>query len=49
MNRDAPDLTTHPSLLIRLRDLQDRQAWAMFVEVYESIGAWHEWCCRNQI
>jgi len=34
MNRDAPELTTHPSLLIRLRDLQDRQAWAMFVEVY---------------
>jgi len=25
---------TRPSLLIRLRDLQDRQAWAQFVELY---------------
>jgi RNA polymerase sigma-70 factor (ECF subfamily) len=25
---------TRPSLLVRLRDLQDRQAWGQFVEVY---------------
>src|SRR5690349_14036236 len=25
---------TRPSLLVRLRDLQDREAWAQFVEVY---------------
>ena len=29
---DAPP--TRPSLLIRLRDLQDSQAWAQFVELY---------------
>src|ERR1700692_4915726 len=29
---DAP--ATRPSLLLRLRDLQDQQAWAQFVEVY---------------
>jgi RNA polymerase sigma-70 factor (ECF subfamily) len=27
-------LTTRPSLLARIRDLQDRQAWSQFVEVY---------------
>jgi hypothetical protein len=27
----APD--TRPSLLLRLRDFQDREAWAQFVEV----------------
>jgi RNA polymerase sigma-70 factor (ECF subfamily) len=26
--------TTHPSLLIRLRDTEDRPAWAEFVEIY---------------
>ena len=30
----SPELTTNPSLLIRLRDVQDRQAWATFAEVY---------------
>ncbi len=34
MNRQADDLTTNPSLLIRLRDVRDSQAWALFVEVY---------------
>ena len=29
---DAP--ATRPSLLLRLRDLQDQQAWAQFVDVY---------------
>src|SRR5438874_2224044 len=30
-----PDASpTRPSLLLRLRDLQDRQAWGQFVEVY---------------
>ncbi|MCI0680493.1 MAG: sigma-70 family RNA polymerase sigma factor [Gemmataceae bacterium] len=29
---DAPP--TRPSLLVRLRDFQDRQAWGQFVEVY---------------
>ncbi|HEY7423473.1 MAG TPA: sigma-70 family RNA polymerase sigma factor [Gemmataceae bacterium] len=29
---DAPD--TRPSLLLRLRDWQDQEAWARFVEVY---------------
>lgn len=29
---DAPD--TRPSLLLRLRDWQDQQAWAQFVDVY---------------
>ncbi len=32
MNRD--ELTTNPSLLLRLRDVRDRQAWSLFVEVY---------------
>ncbi len=27
-------MTTNPSLLLRLRDIRDRQAWALFVEVY---------------
>lgn len=26
--------TTHPSLLVRLRDVQDRQAWGQFVDLY---------------
>ncbi len=34
MNRESTDLTTNPSLLLRLRDVRDRQAWAVFVEVY---------------
>lgn len=34
MERDPTDLTTHPSLLLRLRDIRDQQAWALFVEVY---------------
>ena len=34
MNFRSPELTTNPSLLLRLRDVQDRQAWALFVEVY---------------
>ncbi len=34
MNREADALNTNPSLLLRLRDVQDRQAWALFVEVY---------------
>jgi RNA polymerase sigma factor (sigma-70 family) len=29
---DAP--STHPSLLRRLRDLRDREAWSLFVEAY---------------
>ncbi len=29
---DAPQ--TRPSLLLRLRDWQDQQAWTQFVEVY---------------
>lgn len=28
---------TRPSLLVRLRDFQDRQAWAQFVEVYAPV------------
>jgi RNA polymerase sigma-70 factor (ECF subfamily) len=28
------DATTHPSLLLRIRDAGDRQAWSEFVEVY---------------
>lgn len=32
---DAP--TTRPSLLVRLRDLQDRQAWDQFVDLYAPI------------
>jgi RNA polymerase sigma-70 factor (ECF subfamily) len=34
MSFRSPELTTNPSLLIRLRDVQDQQAWALFVEVY---------------
>ncbi len=34
MNHESADMTTNPSLLFRLRDIRDRQAWALFVEVY---------------
>lgn len=34
MERDKTDLTTHPSLLLRLRDVRDQDAWAQFVEIY---------------
>lgn len=34
MNHESTDMTTNPSLLFRLRDIRDRQAWALFVEVY---------------
>jgi len=34
MNREVDALTTNPSLLLRLRDVHDHQAWALFVEVY---------------
>jgi RNA polymerase sigma-70 factor (ECF subfamily) len=34
MNHQSADMTTNPSLLLRLRDVRDRQAWALFVEVY---------------
>ncbi len=34
MNQESVDMTTNPSLLLRLRDLQDRRAWGTFVEVY---------------
>jgi RNA polymerase sigma-70 factor (ECF subfamily) len=34
MSPPSPELTTNPSLLLRLRDVQDWQAWALFVEVY---------------
>lgn len=32
---DAP--TTHPSLLVRLRDHQDQRAWAEFLAIYEPL------------
>ncbi len=34
MNFNSPELTTNPSLLLRLRDVQDRKAWALFAEIY---------------
>jgi RNA polymerase sigma factor (sigma-70 family) len=34
MNFRSPELTTNPSLLIRLRNVEDRLAWGVFVEVY---------------
>ena len=34
MNPASADMTTNPSLLLRLRDNRERQAWALFVEVY---------------
>jgi hypothetical protein len=34
MDGSVPPQTTHPSLLIRIRDPQDREAWEMFVDTY---------------
>ena len=34
MSFRSPEQITNPSLLIRLRDVQDQQAWALFIEVY---------------
>lgn len=34
MDQGFPETTTHPSLLVRLRDVNDRQAWTLFVEIY---------------
>lgn len=31
------DPQTHPTLLIRLRDERDRQAWSDFVDVYSPV------------
>ena len=34
MNHESADMTTNPSLLFRLRDVRDRNAWTLSVEVY---------------
>jgi|JI6StandDraft_1071083.scaffolds.fasta_scaffold52801_3 RNA polymerase sigma factor (sigma-70 family) len=34
MTFSSPQQSTNPSLLVRLRDVQDRQAWSLFVEIY---------------
>ena len=47
MNSDADALMTNPSLLLRLRDVQDRKAWALFVEVYGPLII--SYCQRKQL
>ena len=40
---DTP--VTRPSLLVRLRDRQDRRAWAEFVEIYTPLV--YRYCGRR--
>lgn len=47
MEHERKDLTTHPSLLLRLRDAQDQQAWRLFVEIYGPLI--FSYCRRRRI
>jgi RNA polymerase sigma-70 factor, ECF subfamily len=42
-----PEHATNPSLLLRLRDVQDRQAWELFVEIYGPLI--FSYCLRRKL
>jgi RNA polymerase sigma-70 factor (ECF subfamily) len=45
MPQDAPDSSTRPSLLLRLRDPRDAESWQAFVDVYGPLVYRH---CRGR-
>ena len=47
MNDGPANDSTNPSLLLRLRDVQDRQAWELFVEIYGPLI--FSYCIRRKL
>jgi RNA polymerase sigma-70 factor (ECF subfamily) len=41
----ADSVITHPSLLLRIRDTNDRQAWSEFVDIYAPLV--HAFACKH--